>query len=116
MVCKTEPLWIETAHNYQQDRWVSQTRYVYGIGNKTARCQADLFVKLIMCDYYVHELVQQEETLKEKGWALRKMRNADEDRARLQKTGRRARGAPEEILTSGVGVLQLAMQHSQWPV
>lgn len=38
-----------------------------------------------MGDYHVRELAQQEETLKEKGQALRKMRNADEDEAQLQK-------------------------------
>ncbi|KAJ5869381.1 hypothetical protein N7455_004322 [Penicillium solitum] len=38
-----------------------------------------------MCDYYVRGSAQQEETLKGKGWALRKMRNADEDEAQLQK-------------------------------
>lgn len=58
---------------------------MYGKGNKTARCQVDLFVKLIMCDYHVRELVQREETLKKKGRALLKLRNADEDEARLQK-------------------------------
>lgn len=39
---------------------------LYGKGNKTARCQVDLFVKLIMCDYHVRELAQREETLREK--------------------------------------------------
>ncbi|KAJ5969810.1 hypothetical protein N7501_006058 [Penicillium viridicatum] len=38
-----------------------------------------------MCDYYVRELAQREEALKEKGRTLRKLRNADEDEARLQK-------------------------------
>lgn len=57
---------------------------MYGKCNKTVRCQVDLFVNLIMCDYYVRESAQQEETLTGKGRALRKMRNAD-DEAQLQK-------------------------------
>ncbi|KAJ5528678.1 hypothetical protein N7527_002071 [Penicillium freii] len=40
-----------------------------------------------MCNYYVRELAQREEALKEKGQTLRKLRNADEDEARLQKLG-----------------------------
>lgn len=56
---------------------------MYGKGNKTARCQVDLFVKVIMCDYYVCELAQQEETLKEKAGHSEKC--AYEDEARLRK-------------------------------
>ncbi|CAI7594620.1 unnamed protein product [Penicillium viridicatum] len=40
-----------------------------------------------MCNYYVRELAQREEALKEKGQTLRKLRNAHEDEARLQELG-----------------------------
>ncbi|CAG7972700.1 unnamed protein product [Penicillium nalgiovense] len=45
----------------------------------------DLLVEPIMSDYYVRELAQREETLEEKGQALRKMQNTDEDEAELRK-------------------------------
>ncbi|OQE27046.1 hypothetical protein PENFLA_c006G10483 [Penicillium flavigenum] len=38
-----------------------------------------------MSDYYVRELAQREETLKEKGRALRKMQSTDEDEAERRK-------------------------------
>lgn len=38
-----------------------------------------------MCDYYVRELAQRVVALKEKGRTLQKLRNSDEDEARLQK-------------------------------
>lgn len=63
-VCETESLWIE---NYVQLPTTPMANQIlYGKGNKTARCQVDLFVKLIMCDYHVRELAQREETLREK--------------------------------------------------
>ena len=83
MVYETESLWIKTTYNYQQRRW--QPRFMYGKCNKTARCQVDLFVNLIMCGYYFRGFAQQEETLKGKERALREMRNADEDEAQFQK-------------------------------
>lgn len=58
---------------------------MYGKGNKTARCRVVLLVKLTTCDCHVREFAQEEETLKEKGRTLRKLRDADKDESRLQK-------------------------------
>lgn len=50
-----------------------------------------------------------------KGSDTPKIARCRQRRITAPETRWRARGAPEEILVSGMGALQLAMRHSQWP-
>ncbi|CAI7612000.1 unnamed protein product [Penicillium glandicola] len=70
---------IENTQVSEEGKDVGRTQVVYRKGD----WNLDLVVELIMDDYYVRTIAQQEEALKERGRALRRMENT-EDEAQLQ--------------------------------